>query len=610
MKATVTLLSSLLFCTVLPAQHFLLKTNDSGLSLATSTNGVAVADYDLDGDLDVYFVAIEQYDPENEATWNRLFQNNGDKTFSDVTLESGLLSKVNGYPWSAMGNKFGAAWGDYDNDGYPDLFLTNFGENELYHNQGDNTFLNVTNVAGLAGNSLSHHSSAVWWDYDFDGDLDLYVSVWGDKNADVTHTANLMYENLGDGTFFDVSEISALADTGRTWASLPIDADNDGLLDLYVVNDFGPNKFYVNLGNKTFEEATAEFGLEDSGNGMGVALGDYDNNGFFDIYLTNIEGLNPPTPNPLFSNTGNNRFVNKSIQMGVDKTGWAWGTEFFDCDHDGDEDLYVVNGFMIEPGQNFFFLNTAMQGSNNFLNRSANSGADGGAEARGLVVFDYDNDGDMDLLVSNFREQPYLYENRTASKNWLKVQLEGTQSNRNAFGATVEVQAGGDIYFRNNNGVEFLGQSILPLHFGLGDAQTVAEVLVRWPDGSEEHVPDITANQAVKIKQGVGLVTNVRNLEDRGSPKEFQVLGNYPNPFNGSTIVEFEMPQQGVVVMTISNLRGQTVKTIYKNFSQSGKHQILWDGSDSSGRSLSSGFYIYRIDYLDSSAAGKMLYLK
>ena len=601
---------SIILINILLAQDFLLKTGNSGLSLATSTNGVAVADYDLDGDLYVYFVAIEQYDPQNEATWNRLFRNNGDKTFTDVTLEAGVLSKVNGYPWSGMGNKFGAAWGDYDNDGYPDLFLTSFGENELYHNQGDNTFVNVTESAGVAGNPQSHHSSALWWDYDLDGDLDLYVSVWGDKHANAKDAANIMYENLGDGIFSDVSEHTALADTGRTWTSLPIDGNNDGLLDLYVVNDFGRNKFYVNLGDKTFREATAEFGLEDSGNGMGVALGDYDNNGFFDIYLTNIEGLNPSTPNPLFSNTGNSQFLNKSIQMGVDKAGWAWGTEFFDCDHDGDEDLYVVNGFMIEPGQNFFFLNTASQGSNNFLDRSGVSGADGAAEARGLVVFDYDDDGDLDLLVSNFREQPYLYENRTASKNWLKVELEGTRSNRNAFGSRVEVHAGGNTYFRNNNGVEFLGQSILPLHFGLADAGTVDEIVVRWPDGSEERVPDIAVNRTVRIKQGSGLVTSVRGAGSETSPGGFQLLGNYPNPFNGSTIVEFELPQQGRILLTIANLRGQRVKTLSRNFSQPGRHRIFWDGTDDAGNSLGSGFYFYRIDFLDSFAAGRMLYLK
>ena len=599
---TVLLFLQFIFSAYLAAQDFVLKTYETGLFLVSKTNGVAVADYDLDGDLDIYFVAIQQYDPEDETTWNRLFRNNGDGTFSDVTVEAGVLSKVNGHSWSAMGNKFGAAWGDYDNDGYSDLFLTNVGENELYHNQGDGTFINVTEPAGVVGDSTNHNSSAVWWDYDLDGDLDLYISAWIGLNR--------MYENIGDGTFLDVTESTALGDSGRTWTSLPFDGNNDGLLDLYVVNDFGANKFYVNLGNKSFGEATAEFGLEDAGHGMGVTLGDYDNNGFFDIYLTNIEGLNPATPNPLFTNTGHSYFINKSTLLGVSEAGWAWGTEFFDCDHDGDQDLYVVNGFKIEPGKNYFFLNALDVGRATFPNKSVQSGTDGEAEARGLIVFDYDDDGDLDLLVSNFREQPYLYENQTVSKNWLKIKLEGTHSNRNAFGAIVRVSANGKTCHRNHDGVDFLGQSIKPLHFGLGEALMAEEIVVQWPNGTEEKIFDVSVNQTIKIKEGLGLITGVQSTSSFSAPKEFQLLGNFPNPFNGSTVIEFALPQKGTVRVIISNLLGQEVKTIRETFLKPGRHRILWDGTNQSGNFMSSGFYMYRIVYQNFYQTGKMLYLR
>ena len=590
-------------CCLLPAallaQSFELVTDQSGLSLPIRANGVAVADYDLDGDLDVYFVAISQYDEADLTTWNRLYSNNGDGTFSDVTLEAGVLSTLNGHPWSAMGNKFGAAWGDFNNDGYPDLFLTNVGPDELYRNNGDGTFTDVTVAAGVAGDDTSHNSSALWWDYDLDGDLDLYVSAWIGPNR--------MFENRGDEAFIDVTAASALGDDGRTWTSLPIDANNDGLLDLYVVNDFGANKFYLSLGNKTFREATAQFGLEDEGHGMGVALGDYDNNGFFDIYLTNIQGLNPPTPNPLFSNTGQGTFVNMSSAAGVEEAGWAWGTEFFDCDHDGDEDLYVVNGFMIEPGENSFFVNG---GSGNYLNRSTESGADGSAEARGLVVFDYDGDGDLDMLVANFREAPSLYRNVTAKQNWLQVELEGAVSNRNAFGAIVRVTANGKTYHRSNNGVDFLGQSILPLHFGLGNAQVAEEVVVTWPTGENQIFQNLWVNRTIKIKEGEGIITSVTPPTVELTPDSFQLLGNFPNPFNASTVVEFALPEPGSVDLRIYNLLGQELFSVRLNGLDAGSHRFRWNGTDRNGNPLGSGFYLYNIVYQDAVRTGKMLYLR
>lgn len=590
-------------CCLLPAallaQSFELVTDQSGLSLPIRANGVAVADYDLDGDLDVYFVAISQYDEADLTTWNRLYSNNGDGTFSDVTLEAGVLSTLNGHPWSAMGNKFGAAWGDFNNDGYPDLFLTNVGPDELYRNNGDGTFTDVTVAAGVAGDDTSHNSSALWWDYDLDGDLDLYVSAWIGPNR--------MFENRGDETFIDVTAASALGDDGRTWTSLPIDANNDGLLDLYVVNDFGANKFYLSLGNKTFREATAQFGLEDEGHGMGVALGDYDNNGFFDIYLTNIQGLNPPTPNPLFSNTGQGTFVNMSSAAGVEEAGWAWGTEFFDCDHDGDEDLYVVNGFMIEPGENSFFVNG---GSGNYLNRSTESGADGSAEARGLVVFDYDGDGDLDMLVANFREAPSLYRNVTAKQNWLQVELEGAVSNRNAFGAIVRVTANGKTYHRSNNGVDFLGQSILPLHFGLGNAQVAEEVVVTWPTGENQIFQNLWVNRTIRIKEGEGIITSVTPPAVELTPDSFQLLGNFPNPFNASTVVEFALPDPGSVDLRIYNLLGQELFSVRLNGLDAGSHRFRWNGTDRNGNPLGSGFYLYNIVYQDAVRTGKMLYLR
>lgn len=610
MKVAMSILAAWCFFegTALFAQTFVLRTKAAGLAVVEKTNGVAVADYDLDGDLDIYFVARQQYSATDTSTWNCFLRNNGDDTFSDVTLKAGVISRVSGQPFSEVGYKLGAAWGDYDNDGYPDIFLTNYGGNELYRNQGDGTFVNVTASAGVGGNASHIHSSAVWWDYDLDGDLDLYVSAW--------LGSNVMYENNGDGTFINVTQASGLASSRRTWTSMPIDGNNDGLPDLYVVEDLrAPSKFFVNLGNKTFREAAQEFGLANYGNGMGVAVGDYNNDGFFDIYVTNISGLElfANETNPLFTNTGKGVFVNKAVEMGVSIAGWGWGTAFFDCDHDGDLDLYVVNGFDFNGASNtpnIFFENMMDSGKLPFKNATAQSGAEGLADGLGLAVFDYDNDGDMDLLVSNSKEAPYFYENHTPTQNWLKIQLEGVESNRSAFGAIVKVTAAGKSYYRQNDGVGFLCQNLQPLHFGIDKAQIAEKVVVRWPRGNEETIENVKVNQTIKIREGDGMVTGVKSFRNSPAPENFQLLGNYPNPFNGGTAIKFHIPQPGEVTLIVTNVLGQPVRTIKQNYHDAGAKAIRWDGTDEAGAPVGSGIYLYRIYLQNLVRVGKMICLK
>ncbi|MGH7494430.1 MAG: FG-GAP-like repeat-containing protein [bacterium] len=614
MKPVYTTFTILCFAnSMLPAQSFVLKTNEAGLSVVKKTNGVAAADYDRDGDVDIYFVANGQYNADDESTWNRFFRNEGRGEFSDVTAEANVISRASGQPFNEMGYKFCAAWGDYDNDGYPDIFLTNYGFNQLYHNQGNGTFVDVTNLADVAGVAGNIHSSAVWWDYDNDGDLDLFVSAWRGKNR--------MYENKGDGTFANVTEASGLANPPGTntvtWTSMPIDGNNDGLLDLYMVEDFqAPNRFYVNRGDKTFREATREFGLISRGNGMGVAAGDYNNDGFFDIYVTNISGLEvfQTERNPLFTNTGLGSFVDKGAECGVSIAGWGWGTEFFDYDHDGDEDLYVVNGFDFMGNAadttNFLFENLLNEGNHLFHNGTMPSGAEGRADGLGLVVFDYDNDGDLDLLVSNSKQEPYLYENQTPVQNWLKIELEGVESNRTAFGTVVKVTAAGKNYHRQYDGVDFLGQSILPVHFGIGNASMIDEITIRWPRGRVEKVSNLAANQLVKIREGFGIVTGVAEPPYTSAPETFQLLGSYPNPFNGETLIQFELSRAGKIELLITNVLGQPVHMLTQDFATAGRKAMRWDGRDSAGHALGSGIYYYRIALHNSPQFGKMLYLK
>lgn len=580
---------------VVVAQNFELTTVAAGLAENNSRdhNGISVADYDMDGDLDVYIVAFRQYDPDRPNTWNRLYRNDGSGQFTDVTEAAGVLSKIRGYNLGGMGNKFGASWGDYDNDGDPDLFLTSIGPEILFRNEGDGTFVNATEEAGLTQVDDNHSSSSVWWDYDQDGDLDLYISAWAG-----TTSANFLYENDGAGKFIDVTETAGLGDTGRTWTSIPLDANNDGLTDLYVVNDFGPNKFYVNQGDKTFLEATAAFGLEDEGHGMGVTVGDYNNDGFFDIYLTNIAEY---YPNPLFLNNGDGTFTELGERMGVHDAGWAWGTEFFDCDNDGDLDLYAANGYLIDQGTNHFFVNGLIENNYpHFLNQSEESGADGEAEARGLVVFDYDDDGDLDVMVANWGEAPSLYTNQSQALNWLKVDLKGTESNTNAFGATLRVSVGNKTFYRHNDGVEFLGQSIQPVHFGVGYATQIDELTITWPTGKEESYYNIPANQTISIVEGQQTATSNEDPTAPGAVQTFELYSAYPNPFTDATAVSFYLPHAGAVDLTVYNILGQEVMTARKSFAGEGRYEMKLNASELGNN----GMYIYRLRWEDSVKTG------
>lgn len=601
------------------SQSFLLSTQNAGLGSAIGANGVALADYDRDGDLDIYFVSKAVYVQSDQGSWNRLFSNSGDGSFIDVTATAGLAGR-NSNPSqnpNGMGNKMGASWGDYDNDGWPDLFLTHYGPNQLFHNNGDGTFTDVTAQSGLTTRRNQLSSSALWFDYDRDGDLDLYISIFAEYFAQPGDRKNKLYENLGNGVFSDVSTASGTADEGLTWTTIAIDANNDGYLDLYLANDFGPNKFYLNNGNRTFQEKTADFALENGNNfGMGLAVADCDGNGYFDIYLTNeTEVGTSQQTNPLFLNTGQNSFINSSTTLGVSLAGWGWGTEFFDLENDGDEDLIVVTNNFQREFPRVLFRNDTDSGGAHFERITQQVGLNDSTVSRSVAVLDYDNDGDSDLLITNFYEAPSLYQNTSERGNWLNVKLEGTESNRDAFGTVVEVRANGKTYKKYHHGAQFLAQNIQPVHFGLKDAQEIDGITVRWTNGHVDEIGAVNVNQTIQIKEKSGIVSDVLQISANQAtmPRALRLIDNYPNPFNGSTQIRFEINVPGMVELTINNLQGQTVKVIKKAFTSIGEKLITWDATDSKSRAVSSGLYFYSLKIDDGrarSAVGKMIYLR
>ena len=579
------------------AQGFTHAEGVSNLDQITSMNGVAVADYDKDGDLDIFFTGAHSFDASDGTTWSRLMKNNGDGTFSDVTIEAGFGEQfVNLEQLTDTGIKLGVAWGDYDNDGYPDLYLTNRGGNQLYHNEGNGSFVDVTSMAAVQGCQTCFNASALWWDHDMDGDLDLYISVLDDEN--------ILYENQGDGTFEDVTDFWDLGGEGITWTSVALDIGKDGILDLYLANDTQVNQFFENRTGVFYNEASRAYRLADEGAGMGLAIGDYNNDGFFDIYVTNIF---THQPNPLFMNLGSRRFENRATEMGVDNAGWGWGTKFFDCDHDGDEDLYAVTGVagnqfiddvLQEDTENFFFRNTLMEETVGFVDWSLESGATGTIDAsgRGLEVFDYDDDGDLDMVVANLTSPPYLFRNEIigeipkSSTNWIKIWLEGTESNRNAFGTEVKITIGDQSYYRWHHGGGFYGQSIQPVHFGLSGAEMIDEIQVTWPRGLVQTFENIAANRTIQIVEG-SITTPVEDILIE--KRSFQVVNQYPNPFHNSTTILFDLNKAGMMDIRIFSAFGIEVFRHRQQEHSIGTLEFSWDGIDQQGNALPSGVYFY-----------------
>lgn len=590
------------------AQYYVRSEKSAKIDFVTHNNGVAVADYNQDGYLDIFFTGYKQFNSSDGTTWNRLLKNNGDGTFEDVTVEAGFDNQfVNKGILASMGEKMGASWGDYDNDGFPDLFLTNSREDQLFHNQGDGTFIDVTEQAGVAGCNECYSGSGLWWDYNGDGYLDLYVGNLKGENR--------MYENQRDGTFIDVTEQTGLGGWGVTWTSVALDVGRDGFLDLYAVNDTQENQFWENR-NGIYNEASKAYRLDDPGAGMGITIGDYNNDGLFDIYITNIYSH---FPNPLFKNNGNLRFINTAKEMGVENTGWGWGTKFFDFDHDGDEDLYATNG--VPDGQyifdikqqdenNFFFKNLLMEGTEIFLDWSKESGTDGAANGRGIEVFDYDGDGDLDIIVANVDESPYLYRNETIhdnqpdSKNWIKIWLEGTTSNRDAFGTEVKVTIKGESYHRYHHGAGFFSQSIQPVHFGLGAANIIDEIEIIWPTRKKQIIYDVEVNQTLHIQEiEQKTITHVKNeIEDH--PVE---VYNYPNPFSSSTKIHFKLAKPGFLDLKVFSIIGKELFHTTRMINQKTSLDISWNGSDKNGANMPSGVYIYLVDFNNSRFSGKII---
>ncbi|WP_298537377.1 FG-GAP-like repeat-containing protein [uncultured Algibacter sp.] len=569
----------------------------------SSNFGNAVADYDLDGDLDIFIVAYNSFDKETPSTWSRLLENRGG-WFEDVTEKSGFSNQHSNADKTDL--KLGANWGDYNNDGYPDLLLSHQNGTQLYKNTGKSTFIDVTSKSKIIPCTEKCSSTGgLWWDFDNDGDLDLYLLYLDSDNR--------LLINNGDETFTEVEGALNLNDSGRTWSCLPIDANHDGWIDMYVVNDFGLSRFYINQEGKSFAEATNEYNLTNTGCGMGSDIGDYNNDGYFDIYVTNIAETKS---NPLFMGTPEGPFINKTDNEGVGNGHYGWGTRFIDADNDGDQDIYVVNGDNDLIYKNVFFKNLKKENKIGYQEWTNESGANGTANGMGAEVFDFDNDGYQDILVSNVNSFPYLYRNESGNPNsWLQVNLKGLSVNYNAFGAKLTAYTNNESFHRLNHGATIMGQSIKPLHFGLGIVEKIDSLMITWPNGKEEKVYNIDKNQKITVVESQGMTegriyempteNEEEKVEEIQPETEKSSLFVTPNPSSEYTDFKINnISADSFLEIDVFSISGTRICHIYKESIPQGEWVERWQINESI---LSSGLYLYRIHVKNKTWTGKLV---
>ena len=505
--------------------------------LETTGTGAAALDYDGDGWLDIFLVngAVLEGFPKGQEPTNHLYRNKGNGAFEDVTTRAGLAQ-------SGWGQ--GVCVGDYDNDGNDDLFVTYWGQNRLYRNRGNGTFADVTSTAGLTQSRKRWGAGCAFLDYDRDGLLDLIAANYIDLDLAATPVPasglcrykgvpvacgppglpggkNVLYHNKGNGTFEDVSDKSGISRARGTYGLgvATLDFDNDGWVDVYVANDSNPSALYRNNRDGTFTDIGVDAGCAYSQDGkpqagMGIAIGDYDRDGTMDIFKTNFAG----DTSTLYKNSGSGLCEDRTFASGLGvNTRWlGWGVGFVDLDGDGWLDLFLVNGHVYpevarlntEAGyqQRKVVYRNLRNGHFADVTEALGPPSTIPKAGRGAAFADFDNDGDVDVVINNVNDLPDLFRlDRAGEHHWVALKLIGTRSNRSAIGARVRLVGGDGAQWQEvRGGGSYYSQNDLRLHFALGAARVVERVEIRWPNGLEEAWTDLAIDRLHTLKEGSG----------------------------------------------------------------------------------------------------------
>ncbi len=570
------------------AQNFTRITNGAVVSDGGHSIGCSWADYDNDGDLDLYVTN----GIVNGQEANFLYKNQGDGTFVRDTT-SALVSD----------RQFSesSSWGDYDNDGWIDVFVGNshWGGTSfldfLFQNQSNGTFQKITD--GTIVNTAIDSRSIAWADYDNDGYIDMFIANEAGLNYLYKNDNGTGFTRITGGTI--TSGIRASA--GCAWA----DYDHDGDLDLFVANMSNQNnQLYRNEGDGTFTSITSGSIVSDGGNSIGCSWGDYNNDGYPDLFVANFNNQN----NFLYENNGDGTFSKISSGAIVSDGGNSFGSAWGDYDNDGDLDLYVTN---LSNQNNFLYENN---GDGSFNKITAGPLVSSAGNSEGCAWADYDHDGDLDIYVVNFDGQNnQLFNNDGNNNHWLNVRCVGTTSNKSAIGARVSVKTSAGWQMRTISGqTGYQSQNSLRAAFGLSNAQTVDTLRVEWPSGQVDTFSGVGVDQRITVTENGG-ITGL-GLNDT-QPMNFQLKQNYPNPFNPTTTIEYALAQTSWVTLDVYDLLGQKVRSLVNEGQNAGQQAAIWDGRNSKGQAVASGMYIYRLTAVPTAAAtftgfGKMVLLR
>lgn len=590
-----------LFLTVqlLQAQDFA-KVSPSVIDFeSAASRSVNWIDYDNDNDLDLFITTGKQGGDDN-----LLYRN-----------DNGIFVRI--YDQPIVNDSLpsdGSSWGDFNNDGLPDLCVVNWYNKPalLYTNNGGGNF--TFKSASPVTNQNGYSETCTWGDYDNDGLIDLFIT-----NSAGTNHRNYLYRNTGNGNFLRVDTGIVVSEIGRSRGANWVDIDNDRDLDLFVCREINQNEYlYRNNGNGYFTKITDSPLTTNAGESWSGSWGDYDNDGDLDVFVTNSGNQN----NFLYRNEGDFNFTKITNDPIVSEPGYNAVSGWGDYDNDGDLDMFITQAYVgpsfTQKAVNKLYKNLLMEsGSASFQKITAGEIVSDSGYSYGFAWGDYDNDGDLDVAVANTfdeNQKNALYKNELSNGNkWISITCKGTSTNRSAIGTKVRVKAtinGNSVWqLQEVDGQSgYCGQNLM-LHFGLGNSNVIDSIKVEWPAGGDQYFTNVTVNQSVTIIENGTLISVGENTIEQ--PQDFKLHQNFPNPFNPSTVINYELTSFSNVELKVYDILGNEVETLVNDLKQPGIHSVSFNGS-----SYPSGVYYYRLDVRNSegvassSESKKMIMLK